>query len=114
MIIMPNANCFLKDKTVDRDELEKMVLEWAEVIGVDIKDICINIVTDFIQLGKKYSAMVCLYLPSLWSNNDKERIQMELLNILAKYLRTTEDNIFIVTSIVESGNVVENGEIVKW
>lgn len=111
---MPIANCFIKEREIWISGLDSMAIEWAELIGADQKDICLNIITNFHQFGNQYSIMVNLYLPSLWSDSDVRRIQMGLVKVITKYLNISSDKIFIVTSIVQSGHVVENGEAVSW
>jgi DNA-binding Xre family transcriptional regulator len=91
-----------------------MVNEWAEIIGVSEQDICINIINDYQQLGQKYSVLINLYLPSLWNKGEVKKIQLGLLKVITKYLNINVSDIFILTSKIESENVVEKGEIIKW
>ena len=111
---MSFANCFYKKRKLSLKKLENMVNEWASIVGVDKKDICINIIKEYSQLGQKYPVLVNLYLPTLWSPNDIKRIQLGLLKVLSKYLEVKENEIFIMTSLIQSEHVVENGQIVKW
>lgn len=110
---MPIATCFLKNR-IENNTLNKIASEWGKSIEVDSKDICINYIQNFNQAGQQYDALVNLYLPSLWSDNDIEKIQNELLNMLVKHLHITHDRVFIITSIIKSGHVVENGDIITW
>lgn len=110
---MPIANCFLKNH-VENNTPNKIASDWGNTIGVDEKDICINFVQNVIQAGHEYEALVNLYLPSLWTKNSIKKIQTELLNMLVKHLNITQDQIFIMTSIIQSGHVVERGEVVEW
>jgi hypothetical protein len=110
---MPIAICFL-NKSVERDIMNQIAREWSDNIGVDSKDICINYIQNFYQAGQQYEALVNLYLPSLWTDSDIKKIQNELLNVLVKHLHITHNLVFIITSIIESGHVVENGNIITW
>ena len=82
---VPIANCFYKKRKLSIKKMENMVNEWANIVGVDKKDICINIIREYSQLGQKYPALVNLYLPTLWSPNDIKRIQLGLLKVCSKY-----------------------------
>jgi hypothetical protein len=111
---MPIATCFLKNKSINPEELQQLVNEWAALIQVDQKDICVNAVTGFQQAGQNYELMINLYLPSLWSEKDVGKIQTSLLELFCQYLNLNVSEVFIMTSIIQSGHVVENGEIVRW
>lgn len=111
---MPIATCFLKNKKADKNTLDVIANEWSTAINVDVKDISITFVQDYYQAGQNYSALVYLYLPSLWSEKSINNIQTELINLLVKHLNISHDRILIITSIVQSGHVVENGGIVTW
>jgi hypothetical protein len=110
---MPIANCFCKKRKLSIKKMENMVNEWANIVGVDKKDICINMIKEYSQLGQKYPVLVNLYLPTLWSANDIKGIQLGLLKVLSKYLEVKENEIFIMTSLIQSEHVVENGHILK-
>ncbi|TGM81106.1 hypothetical protein EHQ99_07035 [Leptospira bouyouniensis] len=58
--------------------------------------------------------MVILFLPSLWDKTNIERIQLSLDKLLKKHLKLGGSDVFIITNLVHSGNVTENGKIVKW
>lgn len=112
---MPIANCFLKKEIpITSELLEQIVADLSATIGVDVKDICLNIVNDFYQAGQQYKVFVNLYLPSLWFPKDVNKVQLAFLETLVKHLAVTYEEIFIITSIVQPGNVVENGEIIDW
>ena len=111
---MPIANCFIKDKQVSQQDLQALAKKWAEQINVDEKDVCLTFIPNCIQGGQQYKVLINLYLPSLWSEENINNIQKCLLSILSNHFQTDHSNIFIMTSIIESGHVVENGEIVEW
>lgn len=111
---MPIANCFIKDQQVSQNELQKLAAEWADQINVDVKDICLTFITNNVQAGQQYEILVNLYLPSLWSKESTKTIQKSLLTILSKYFQLEPSEIFVMTLIIQSGHVIENGAIVEW
>lgn len=111
---MPIATCFLKNKKADDNTLGVIANEWSTVINVDVKDISITFVQDYYQAEQNYSALVYLYLPSLWSEKSIKNIQTEPLNLLIQHLNISHDRILIITSIIQSGHVIENGDVVIW
>ncbi|WP_233440898.1 hypothetical protein [Leptospira biflexa] len=111
---MPIANCYINDLTITSNQLETLTKEWAETIEVDLKDICLSIIDVSQQAGQNYKVMVILFLPSLWDKSNIERIQLSLDTLLKKHFKLGVSDVFIITNIVQSGNVTENGNIVKW
>ena len=111
---MPIAHCFVKRKDIPQTLLDTMVREWGMRIGVAEKDICINLVSNFLQAGKSYEVVVNLYLPTLWAEKDILNIQQNLLEILSENLRVGKKDIFIMTSMIRPGYVVEDGQTIRW
>lgn len=111
---MPIANCYINDITITNKQLETLAKEWAETIEVDLKNICLSIIDVSQQAGQNYKVMVILFLPSIWDKTNIERIQLSLDKLLKKHLKLGVSDVFIITNIVQSGNVTENGNIVKW
>ena len=111
---MPIANCFIKEKKIARQNIQDLAEKWASEVKVDVKDICLTFIPDCIQAGQQYKVLVNLYLPSLWSKDQVKHIQKSLLGILCGFFNVDASKVFIMTSNIQSGHVVENGEIVKW
>lgn len=111
---MPIATCFLRRKPAETIDLQGMADKWAREIGVAIEDVCLTFVPYHGQGGQQYEALVNLYLPSLWSADQVGKIQLGLLEVLTDHFGFQSKDVFIITSIVQSGHVVENGKIVKW
>ncbi len=111
---MPIAICTIKNKAIPNEVLEPLVSQWADKIGVHIRDVSITFVPDCIRFGQQYDILCNLYLPSLWEKENVNLVQHELLVILADAFNIRAENIFIITNIVQSGNVVENGKTVEW
>ena len=74
----------------------------------------VNIINSSQQTGKEYAVMANLQLPSMWSSSDISSLQIGLANALAKSFGVSINQIHIVTSIVGSGMVVEDGEELTW
>ena len=74
----------------------------------------VNIVLSTEQFGNPYDIMANLYLPSLWSKQDVALLQTGLAKALASYFEAPLNSVFVMTSILDSGQVVENGEQVVW
>jgi hypothetical protein len=110
---MPIANCYIQIE-VSKPQLELLTKEWAEVIEVDLKDICLSFVKVDLQTGHNYKVMVNLFLPTLWSTREIEKIQLSLDSLLKKHLKIGSDDVFIITQTVQSGNVIEKGKQIKW
>lgn len=111
---MPIANCYTNKITVSEKQLEALTNEWAQILRIDLKDICLTFIDTSYQAGQHYKIMVNLFLPSLWSKAGVKNIQLTLLRQLINHLNLHENDIFIITSIIESCHVVENGEVVEW
>lgn len=111
---MPIANCFIKDTPVSPDMAQTIASEWSEKIQVGLKDVCLTFIPHCIQGGQLYKILVNLYLPSLWSPTEIERIQKGLLSVLCNHFHCKAPEIFIMASIIQSGHVLENGQIVEW
>jgi hypothetical protein len=111
---MPIANCLVKDIEIIPEEWEKMVTDLAAKAKLQVTEITLNVITGGWQFGNPYKVMITLYLPTLWNSVDIELIQKSLLSALTSNLNLPPEDIFIMTSLVESGNVVENGKMVWW
>ena len=111
---MPVANCFIKERNVSQEEMQKLTTKWSDDIGVNLQDVCLTFVPNCMQAGQRYEIMVNLYLPSLWTKEDIKRIPKSLHQNLCDHFEVSASEVFIITSIVQSGHVVENGQIVEW
>jgi hypothetical protein len=111
---MPIANCFVNKEYVTSDGMDHLALEWAGRISTDVNDITINVIPAFRQLGQSYTVMVNLYLPDFWTGDEVKGIQVGLLESICKCLKIKAEEVFIMTLLITSGHVVENGKIVSW
>lgn len=111
---MPILHLCTSNISPTKEQLDTLVVEWANEIAVNIKDININLIETKIQAGNEYKIIANLYLPSLWNDEDISHIQLSLGRLIIKHLNLTLKDVFIMTSIIQSGNVVENGNTKKW
>ncbi|MEP0366298.1 MAG: hypothetical protein ABJN36_02950 [Cyclobacteriaceae bacterium] len=111
---MPIANCFLKEKYFDQSVFDALTEDWSIEIGVSLEDITINWMSVNNQSGKSYEAIIHLYLPTVWSEDQVAKIQLSLSKQIAKHFDLDSKQVFIMTSVIKSGHVVSNGEVEKW
>lgn len=111
---MPIANCYIRKQFSEKANYQQLVKEWALSLQIRETDITLNVISDFKQFGQQYPAMINLFLPSLWSESDIEKIQQTLSELLQKHLEIGSIQIFIMTSIIESGHVFSEGKVEQW
>jgi hypothetical protein len=111
---VPIANCFVRDDLTTRAPAEGLTAIWAEESGIGDEDMTINVVAGTGQHGAPYAVMAFHYLPSLWSREDVCRLQVGLASALGRSLAVDPAEVQVITSIVESGHVVEDGETRDW
>ena len=109
---MPIANCHVVSMLDDLDP-NQIVAEWSKRSGIEPDEMTLNLVASR-QGGKRYAAMAWLYLQSLWPEDAVVALSKGLAAALADALDVEHSSVQIVISIVESGTVVEAGEIVHW
>lgn len=109
---MPIANCVI---TPDCMEGSENLLElWAVEADISSEHMTVNIMTSSKQLGNKYKVMVNLALPSIWSGQNITQLQVGLARALSQYYALELSEVHVVTSIVDSGLVVESGKSLTW
>ena len=111
---MPIATCFIRGGLTAPVETRGLTALWAEESGVSDEHMTINVVASIAQDGAPYGVMAFLYLPSLWSSEDVRRLQVGLARALGRGFAVDPAEVQVITSIVESGHVVEKGEIQAW
>jgi hypothetical protein len=109
---MPIANCILAPGC----ELggENLISLWADESAQSAQHMTVNIIRGSTQLGNRYQVMATLLLPSIWSKADVSSLQTGLARALARYFQVAISEVQVVTTIVESGMVVEDGEEIQW
>lgn len=109
---MPIANCFVASVPDDLDTSE-IVAAWSNRSGIDSDEMTINVLEAH-QAGKPYPVMAWLYLPSIWPDDAVVVLSEGLAAALADAFVVEPSSVQVVTSIVASGFVVEDGGTVNW
>lgn len=109
---MPIANCIVTSDC--RPDSNNLIDLWANESGQPAEHMTINIITGTKQFGNRYPVMATLWLPSIWSRSDISSLQLGLATALAKYFNLTSSEVHVITRIVKSGMVVEDGEEIQW
>lgn len=109
---MPIANCIIASDV--KQGLSNLVELWANESGKSSEHMTINIISSTRQFGNEYSVMANLLLPSAWSSSDVSLLQVGLAKALATHFCISISKVQIVTSIIGSGLVVENGKEIQW
>jgi hypothetical protein len=111
---MPIANCFVREDLPRPPDGERLIALWSAESGVGVERMTINVIADTRQSGAAYPVMAFLYLPSLWSAEEVRRLQEGLSSALSRGFAVAAAEVQVVTSIVESGHVVEDGHTQAW
>ncbi|SFB36529.1 hypothetical protein SAMN04488072_11964 [Lentibacillus halodurans] len=103
-----------KDLKISKKQCERMLEDWATAASVGKEYCTINVVENIMQVGANYKLMVKLYLPSLWEENNVREIQRFLFQSIYDQLEIEKEDIFIMTSIIQSGHVMDKGKLEIW
>lgn len=109
---MPIAHC-LVDKNCVLPQVDIISL-WAEESGVASEHLTLTFNEMNAQYGNHYSIMANLYLPSLWSAEKVDKIQLGLSQSLIRSFELSAEQVFVMTQVIKSGHVIENGNIQYW
>lgn len=111
---MPIANCLVRGELPAQAELDGLTALWSEESGIGPEHMTINVVSGMRQNGAAYPVMALLYLPSLWEPGQVRDLQTGLARALARGLGVALAEVQVITSIVDPGHVVEDGETQRW
>ncbi|WP_143872801.1 hypothetical protein [Catenovulum sediminis] len=114
---MPIAHCLIAPALQKKvDNTTDLINLWVLHSGIPQaeSEMTVNITHSNIQIGKGYAVMASLLLPSLWSKENISALQLGLASALSDYYSLPSKQVFVTTSIIESGLVVENNQEVKW
>ncbi len=107
---MPIANVLVsKELQARATELADFTLSWSAESELSGKHMTVNFLPGLCQSGAAYDLMAVLYLPTLWSEENVQALQVGLANALAKRLDVRPDRVHVMTTIIQSGRVVEDG-----
>ena len=109
---VPIANCLVASVPDDLD-VSEIVAAWSDRSGIESDEMTINLLEAH-QAGKPYAVMAWLHLPSLWGDDDVAALSKGLAAALADAFVVEPSYVQVVTSIVASGHVVEDGQTVHW
>ncbi|MGH1539774.1 MAG: hypothetical protein ACRBHB_05070 [Arenicella sp.] len=114
---MPIANCIVAHDSLSSSSSKgasSLVELWANESGKLSEHMTVNVVASYKQFGNKYPVMATLLLPSVWSDSDISLLQTGLAKALSRYFDVTLNEVHVVTDIIHSGMVVEEGKEVQW
>lgn len=112
---MPIANCFilssLNTTSVDESEL---VSSWTSTSTISSDEMTVNLIEVNKQVGKSYSIIAQLLLPSIWPRAEVSSLQTGLAQALSQCYKVPFEQVIVITNIIESGMVVESGREINW
>ena len=111
---MPIANCIAPAAILSASAVDDMTRTWSEASGVGPEHMTINLVARTAQVGAAYEAMVFLYPPSTWRADQVRDLQAGLATAVCRHLDLTPPEVHVLTTMVESGHVLDDGEIQEW
>lgn len=112
---MPIANCFIAPKLIQTSNTtDDLIAAWAKRSGIDSSEMTIMLTPYEHRLGKEYTVICQLFLPTAWSQSAISALQTGLSHAIADTFSLDNSQIFLMTTLVESGFVVEQGREVKW
>jgi hypothetical protein len=111
---VPIANCFVRDDLPPERDIDALTTLWSDESGVGSEHMTINVITGTRQAGAPYRVMAFLYLPTLWSSEQVRQLQVGLARALSRGLAVAPTEVQVISSIVDSGHVVEDGETQDW
>ena len=112
---MPIAYLYVNKRVkIDETQSERLIDDWSKIANVNKEYCTINVVENFIQVGTLYKVMVNLYLPSLWEEDDIRKIQKSLFESIVNNLDIEPNDVFIMTSVIQSGHVLDKGTLEEW
>ncbi|MBM7035017.1 hypothetical protein [Vibrio ulleungensis] len=112
---MPIAHCVLSPYVANPSNDSTLLIEkWGRHSGLDSSEMTITIVQAIDQAGKSYDATCTLTLPNLWSPKSVSLLQLGLASALSEHFGIEPDKVIVMTSLIESGRVVDGGNEINW
>lgn len=81
---------------------------------MDGHEMTVNIITSQQQYGKAYAVMAHLLLPTAWSPAAVCALQTGLARALSISFALPARQVHVITTRVDSGLVVEDGQVQPW
>ncbi|CAM3536928.1 hypothetical protein VA7868_03929 [Vibrio aerogenes CECT 7868] len=111
---MPIAHCILSPDLQPAENPPDLIGRWGKYAGKETSDMTVTFTRSEKQFGHPYAVIATLFLPSLWSASAMNALQTGLSEALAVCFSIEPAQILVMTSVIESGLVVEGGEVVMW
>lgn len=109
---MPIAHCYT---SLDISGKEEALIEnWQRYSGKESDEMTINVMSVQTQAGKSYAMMVQLFLPDLWTQQAIQELQEGLVKAFMQTLSLNQSDVHIITHLVSSGRVCEDGRTLEW
>jgi hypothetical protein len=111
---VPIANCFVHDELPAELESDALTALWSEESGMGSEQMTINIIAGMRQYGAPYRGDGVSVSPLALEFRAAAGTQTELVRALGRGFGLAPAEVQVITSIVESGQVVEGGETQDW
>lgn len=112
---MPIAHCVVSKNIEGKISAHEELIDiWCNETGIESSDVTVFITFCDEIKGKHYDVLSHLYLPTIWPIEKRTEIEIGLAKALSTYFNTSVKNIIVILSTVQSGEVVENGEVIEW
>ncbi|NOI29258.1 hypothetical protein [Vibrio coralliilyticus] len=111
---MPIAHCTISPDLISKAETVEVIERWGSFSEQPTTDMTINFVLAEQQEGRPYQIIANFFLPSVWSEKSVSALQLGLAKALSENFSVEPKNVLVMTTILSSGFVVENGREVTW
>ena len=111
---IPIAHCTISSDLVSKAETDEVIERWGSLSEQPTTDMTINFILAEQQEGRPYQIIANLFLPSVWSEKSVSALQLGLAKALSESFSVEPKNVLVMTTILSSGFVVENGREVTW
>jgi hypothetical protein len=111
---VPIVNCFVRDDLPPDPDIDTLTALWSDESGIGSEHMTINVIAGTRQAGAPYRVMAFLYLPTLWSFEQVRQLQVGLARALTRGFAVASSEVQVISSVVHSGHVVEDGETQDW
>lgn len=112
---MPIANCiFAPDIDCIESDVVKVIDSWAKHANVDSSEMTMICTQSDKLIGKQYAVICYLSLPSIWAQSSVNKLQTGLAKAIGESFSLDIAEVIVLTTVIESGFVVENGCEVNW
>ena len=111
---MPIATCLMREASDMERDAASLVGRWAELSGCEAGLLTVDMLPARRLSGESRRAMGTLHLPTMWPKDKAERIALGLVRALSEWMGTGPEEVHLMIRWVESGTVVEDGEILTW